>query len=59
MDQALALAGPTSRFVSDPAVIVGPVKQPAEFQVKLGGLREDAGDVDALFDLDDTSASTS
>ncbi len=49
MDQALA--SPGARFVSDPAVIVGPVKQLAEFQVKLGVLRE-TGDVDALFDLE-------
>ncbi len=49
MDEALA--SPGARFVSDPAVIVEPVKELAAFQVKLGVLRE-VGDVDALFDLE-------
>ncbi len=46
-----ALASPGAKFVSDPAVIVEPVKKLAAFQVKLGVLPQ-VGDVDALFDLD-------
>lgn len=45
-----ALASPGAKFVSDPALIVEPVRELANFQVKLGVLK-DAGDPDALFDL--------